>query len=241
MRRPSTAALSSAGGAGSHQRWSSTSIRSIRLPSTAGARWRLIVSTSGSSGMPSSLRRAASRASLARGADLGMRVDDTSSGRRPLVELRPLSASDAPELQRIHATPEVVRWWDVPAEGFPLTDDPDSTRFTITVDGAVAGLIQFGEETEPRYRHATIDLFLDPALHGRGIGTEALRQLVRRLIDERGHHRITIDPAAANAAAIRAYEKAGFRPVGILRRYERDAHGGDWHDGLLMELVAGER
>jgi aminoglycoside 6'-N-acetyltransferase len=36
------------------------------------------------------------------------------------------------------------------------------------------------------------------------------------------------------------YEKAGFRPVGVMRRYERDALGGDWHDGLLMELLAGE-
>ena len=62
---------------------------------------------------------------------------------------------------------------------------------------------------------------------------------MRHLIDERGHHRITIDPAAANAAAIRAYEKAGFAPVGLMRSYERDVGGGGWHDGLLMELDAG--
>ena len=55
---------------------------------------------------------------------------------------------------------------------------------------------------------------------------------------ERGHHRITVDPATSNAAAIRAYEKAGFARVGVMRRYERDYAGGDWHDGLLMELVA---
>jgi aminoglycoside 6'-N-acetyltransferase len=60
------------------------------------------------------------------------------------------------------------------------------------------------------------------------------------LIDDRGHHRITIDPAASNAAAIRAYEKAGFRPVGIMRRYERNVGAEGWHDGLLMELIAGE-
>ena len=39
------------GGAGSHQRGSSTSISSMRRPSTAGASWRRIVSTSGSSGI----------------------------------------------------------------------------------------------------------------------------------------------------------------------------------------------
>ena len=153
--------------------------------------------------------------------------------------LRPLAPEDAPELRRIHATPEVARWWDLPDERFPW-DEPEATRLTIEVDGAVAGMIQFSEELEPKYRHASIDLFLDPALHGSGLGTEAVRRVVRHLFDERGHHRITIDPATTNAAAIRAYEKVGFMRVGVMRRYERDADGSGWHDGLLMELLAGE-
>ena len=132
-----------------------------------------------------------------------------------------------------------MRWWDAPAEGFPW-DEPESTRLTIEVDGAIAGLIQFSEELEPKYRHAGIDLFLDPALHGRGLGTEAVRRVVRHLIDDRGHHRITIDPATTNTAAIRAYEKVGFKPVGVMRRSERDADGEGWHDCLLMELLAGD-
>jgi len=158
----------------------------------------------------------------------------------PDLVLRPLRDSDAAELRRIHATPEVSRWWGLPADGFP-GDEPDATRLAIEVDGAVAGLVQYDEEDAPRYRHAGIDLFLDPALHGRGLGEEAVRQVVRHLIDERGHHRITIDPAADNAAAIRAYEKVGFRPVGVMRDYERDADGEGWHDGLLMELVGDDR
>jgi aminoglycoside 6'-N-acetyltransferase len=154
------------------------------------------------------------------------------------MRLRPMTEADAPELLRILETPEVARWWDEPDPGFPLADDPDATRLVIEVDGAVAGMIQFAEELEPKYRHASIDLFLDPALHNRGIGTEAVRRVVRLLIDGRGHHRITIDPAAANAAAIRSYEKAGFTRVGVMRQYERDTGGSGWHDGLLMELLA---
>ena len=154
--------------------------------------------------------------------------------------LRPLAAEDAPKLRRIRATPQVARWWEPPEDDFPMDDEPESTRLTIEVDGAVAGMVQFHEELDPKYRHASIDLFLDAALHGRGIGTEAVRRVVRHLIDERGHHRITIDPAADNAAAIRAYEKVGFRRVGVMRRYERDVDGRGWHDGLLMELLAGE-
>jgi aminoglycoside 6'-N-acetyltransferase len=154
------------------------------------------------------------------------------------IVLRALAESDAPALRRIRATPEVARWWGPAEDGFPLGDEDDVTRLTVEVDGAVAGMVQFGEELDPKYRHASIDLFLDPALHGRGIGTEVVRRVVRQLIDERGHHRITIDPAADNAAAIRAYEKVGFRRVGVMRRYERDVDGRGWHDGLLMELLA---
>jgi aminoglycoside 6'-N-acetyltransferase len=154
--------------------------------------------------------------------------------------LRPLREGDEVELRRIHATPEVALWWDLPEEGFPWSDEPESTRFTIELDGGVAGLIQFWEEHTPKYRHATIDLFLDPALHGGGIGTEAVRRLVRHLIDDRGHHRITIDPGIGNAAAIRAYEKVGFKPVGVMRRYERPTGSDEWRDGLLMDLLADE-
>jgi aminoglycoside 6'-N-acetyltransferase len=156
------------------------------------------------------------------------------------LRLRPLEPGDETTLRRIHEAPEVARWWDHPDEGFPWNDDPDVTRLVIEVDGSVAGLIQFSEELDPKYRHAQVDLFLDPALHGRGLGTEAVKRITRHLVEERGHHRITIDPAVDNVAAIRAYEKAGFRAVGVMHSYERDTGGAGWHDGLLMELVAGE-
>ena len=156
------------------------------------------------------------------------------------MELRPLEPRDAADLRRILLEPGVARWWDAPDDDFPLGDDPEATRLVIEVDGTVAGMVQYAEETEPKYRHASIDIFLSEAFHGRGIGTEAVRRVVRLLIDERGHHRITIDPAAENAAAIRAYEKVGFRRVGIMRGYERDVGGDAFHDGLLMDLLAGE-
>ena len=57
------------------------------------------------------------------------------------------------------------------------------------------------------------------------------------LIDVRGHHRLTIDPSAANERAIHVYSKLGFRPVGIQRLYERGPDG-TFHDGLFMDLLA---
>ncbi len=153
-----------------------------------------------------------------------------------VLQLRALARGDEAELLRIHRTPEVARWWDEPAEEFPW-DEPASARFTIEVDGAVAGLIQFWEENEPKYRHAGIDIFLDPALHARGLGAQAVSRIVELLFDERGHHRVTVDPAAENRQAIACYEKVGFRSVGVMRQAERDADGGGWHDSLMMELL----
>lgn len=110
------------------------------------------------------------------------------------VRLRALRSEDVGELVRIYRTPEVRRWWGEPEPGFPWTDDQNANRLVIEVEGAVAGMIQFSEQLEPRYRHASIDMFLDPSLHGRGLGTDALRQVVRYLIEERGHHRSRSTP-----------------------------------------------
>jgi aminoglycoside 6'-N-acetyltransferase len=154
------------------------------------------------------------------------------------LTLRPLRSEDGDELRRIMLTDAVRRWWGSPEPGFPEHDDPEATRWTIVVAGAVAGLVQYAEELEPRYRHASVDIYLDPALHGRGLGTEVMVRLLHHLVTERGHHRVTIDPARANLAAVRSYEKAGFRRVGVLRSYEREPDGADWRDGLLMEFVS---
>ena len=118
-----------------------------------------------------------------------------------------------------------------------MSDEPEATRFTIWHEGEIVGLVQYGEEPEPKYRHAWVDIFVAPQLHNRGIGSEALRQLIRHLVEERGHHRITIDPAVDNEAAVACYRKAGFEPVGVMRKAERDRDGRGWHDALMMELV----
>jgi aminoglycoside 6'-N-acetyltransferase len=159
------------------------------------------------------------------------------------VTLRPVAHGDVPELARIRATPQVHRRWrggdDMMAAIAEDLAEPDVETFVIELAGRVVGAIQWGEEVEPDYRHANMDIYVDPAVHGRGVGTEAIRTLARHLIAEHGHHRLVIDPAADNAAAIRSYTKVGFRPVGVMRRYERDADG-TWHDGLLMDLLADE-
>jgi aminoglycoside 6'-N-acetyltransferase len=96
-----------------------------------------------------------------------------------------------------------------------------------------------GEETDPMYRHASIDIAIVAAGQGRGVGSEAVRTVARWLIGARAHHRLIIDPSAENDRAIATYTKVGFRPVGVMRSYER-WRDGSWHDGLLMDLLADE-
>ena len=107
----------------------------------------------------------------------------------------------------------------------------------IVVDSETVGMIQYGEEPEEDFRHAWVDIFVAADRHGGGIGSDALETLVEYLLTERGHHRVTIDPAADNAAAVRCYEKAGFRRVGVMESSWRDPHTGEWIDSILMELV----
>jgi aminoglycoside 6'-N-acetyltransferase len=153
------------------------------------------------------------------------------------VRLTPLAQADAPALRAIREEPAVAAFWDELEPDFPLADEPGVTRLTIRHEDEIAGMVQFGEEPEPKYRHASIDIFVAPSHQGRGVCTEAVRLVAEHLLRERGHHRITIDPAAHNAAAIACYSKAGFRPVGVMRLAERDSDGRGWHDALMMQLV----
>lgn len=178
----------------------------------------------------------------------------------PRVTLRAVTATDKARLLQILAEPEVARWWR--RDEWERVIEPQATSLVIETDAAAAvaaagarpvagrsargprllrtiGLIQFHDELDEDYRHAGIDLFVSSEMQGRALGPEAIRVLVRYLIDVRGHHRFIIDPAVENSRAIAAYRAVGFRPVGVLRRYER-VEPGVYADGLLMDLLAEE-
>jgi aminoglycoside 6'-N-acetyltransferase len=159
------------------------------------------------------------------------------------VLLRPLQERDLDALLAVVAAPGVAEWWgplgDRKHEAEALRNERDGGAFAIEVAGELAGWLGYDEELEPNYRHASLDIALAPAFQDRGIGRRALRLAIGWLTGERGHHRLTIDPAAHNERAVHVYESVGFRPVGLMRRYERGSDG-SWHDGLLMELLAAD-
>jgi aminoglycoside 6'-N-acetyltransferase len=161
--------------------------------------------------------------------------------RTPRLILRPLADEDVEPLLAIVTGPRVREWWgtidDLDHEREGLRNEGQA--FVVEVGGEVAGWLGFNEENEPDYRFASLDVALAPAHQDRGLGPEALRTAIDWLVADRGHHRFTIDPALANERAIAAYAKVGFRPVGVMRKYERRADG-TWHDALLMDLLAEE-
>jgi len=172
------------------------------------------------------------------------------------LRLRPTREGDRARLEQILSAPAVRRWWGEPGpkveDAIAPGEETDSYAIELRGgggdrgrggdgggDGAVIGVIQSWSEEEPDFRHAGIDVALAPEVHGRGYGGEAVAALARHLFEHRRHHRVTIDPAAANVPAIRAYERIGFKPVGVMRRYWRDPDG-VWQDGLLMDLLPEE-
>lgn len=158
------------------------------------------------------------------------------------LSLRAVRPDDLDALVALVAQPGVREWFGPAEVGEHLRAGllNGGRAFVVEVGGERAGWLAFREEADPDYRHVGLDLALAPAFQGRGLGPEALRLVVDWLAADRGHHRFTVDPAARNDRAIRAYAAVGFRPVGLLRRYER-GQDGTWHDGLLMDLLADER
>lgn len=168
--------------------------------------------------------------------------------------LRTPRPTDRAALEALFACPGVVRWWGPRSEDdidealdrsepevtvlmLELVDrGPDVDAGTDVDAGPVIGLIQFHEEEDPMYRHAGIDLAIHDDHQRKGLGPEAIRAVVEHL-ERLGHHRVVIDPNADNAAAIAAYRRVGFSPVGTMRSYEWSEHEQRWTDGLLMELL----
>jgi aminoglycoside 6'-N-acetyltransferase len=151
--------------------------------------------------------------------------------------LEPVRQEHVQRLRQLRATPDVARWWDPAPKGWPLEPETDLTQLALVVDGEVSGFVQFWEEPDPSGRHADVDIFLGPDAQGRGLGTEAMRTVVRHLIEDRGHHRVTLATSVDNERAVHVYEKVGFRRVGVMRKAALNHLTGEWEDELLMELV----
>lgn len=164
-----------------------------------------------------------------------MRHMETLHSERLVV--RPAKDEDLARMLEIIQAPGAVEWWG-DYEG-PDDDAELLGGYAIVLDGEVIGWLGFDEEKMRKYRSVGFDIMIDPAHHGNGYGPEALRAVIDHFA-ESGHHYFHIDPNAKNERAIRAYEKVGFKPVGVMRKAEQLREGEGWHDSLLMDLLAEE-
>ncbi|MGN6609052.1 MAG: GNAT family N-acetyltransferase [Jatrophihabitans sp.] len=110
----------------------------------------------------------------------------------------------------------------------------DVASFVIEADGEFAGRADLFN-SDHLARHCEVGISLAAAARGRGIGTAAMRLLVEFGFVRRNLRRIHLEVIASNAAAIRAYEKAGFVHEGRLR--EHSWVRGRYEDVVLMGIL----
>ena len=134
-----------------------------------------------------------------------------------------MAADDLPLVRRWLETPHVSEWWGDPPEQLTLVtedlDEPAMDQYIVmTNDRPFAYLQCYHQTAWPENGlglHPTgtrgIDQFIGEAgMVGCGHGSAFIRAFIVGLI-RAGTPRVLTDPDPANARAIRAYEKAGFR------------------------------
>ena len=141
----------------------------------------------------------------------------------PPYVFRPMTIADLPLVRRWLAEPHVAQWWGDTYEQFELVSGDLGVeamdQFIVATDARPFGYIQCydpdvwpdnGLGDHPRGTRG-IDQFIgELAMVDRGHGSAFIRAFIDRLLAS-GTPRVITDPDPANARAIRAYEKAGFR------------------------------
>ncbi|MGH7766286.1 MAG: GNAT family N-acetyltransferase [Candidatus Binatia bacterium] len=165
-------------------------------------------------------------------------------------DFKQITESDLDLLYAWLNRPHVAEWWDgrlsfaeVRRRYVPAPDGSSSLRpYIACLNRTPVGFIQsyvaiveqasgwWTQETDPGV--VGIDQFLADAENlGKGIGTVMVVQFAELLFQDPRVTKIQTDPAPANLRAIRCYEKAGFRKVGIV----------DTPDGAALLMVIERR
>ena len=175
----------------------------------------------------------------------------------PVFTFSPMREEDLALVRTWLLRPHVRRWYDdVPTQRYPedtiaehrlaMRGEDPTDYFVIELDGSPIGQIQsYRVDDHPDYAAQLalgcpamgIDLFIgEPDLIGRGHGPALIRAFLRDVGFPRyGVPLCVIGPTRSNLAAIRAYEKAGFR---LLKTYlEPDTREPEHY---LMQLARAE-
>ena len=163
------------------------------------------------------------------------------------VTLRPVQASDLPNMRRWFDDPETMSFW---ADPRPFVTEREfeadligrfsrfdrAGYFTIlSPDDVPIGRIDY-EALDGRNGSAEIGILIgEPAARGQGYGPDAIVTLLRHLFLDRNLHRIDLTVLAWNERAIRAYRRLGFVDEGVHRdhRFADGCYVDELHVSML--------
>ncbi|WP_327284106.1 MULTISPECIES: GNAT family protein [unclassified Streptomyces] len=158
------------------------------------------------------------------------------------LALRPFRPeADAPALRRWITTRAELVTWAGPAFTWPLDDaqlttyaaEPDRHTWTAaSPDGTPLGHVSVRGTRLGR-------VLIAPEARGRGLGESLLTLAVARAFGELGLSALDLGVYTHNTAAVRLYEKLGFRAGRVLEDVE-EVDGVRW-SALQMQLTAPDR
>lgn len=163
------------------------------------------------------------------------------------IEFRPLSADLLPLVERWYNDLETSRtlgvdWHPISTrqkfqhlDELLLSNDP---QFAIhdRATGAAIGICGLDDINSDNGTAEFSILIGDASFRGSGYGTEATRLLLAYAFDVLRLNNVWLQVSSNNPGAIRAYEKAGFKLIGIRRESVRV--GRDLIDDVYMDAIA---
>src|ERR671937_494363 len=140
-----------------------------------------------------------------------------------------LAAGRNPELVRLYGGDPRDRRPFTPAdaEGWYRQWSREPFGWAIEFEGrCIGGVALWSLDLASRSARLAIGIF-DRACWGRGLGTEAIRLVLRCAFEGLALHRVGLRVLDVNERALRAYAKCGFVPEGVVR--ESAFVGDEWH------------
>jgi L-amino acid N-acyltransferase YncA len=164
-------------------------------------------------------------------------------------EIRPATEADLPAITAIYD--HAVRYGTATFELVP-PDLVEMTRrfralqgggypyFVGVLDERVCGYAYAGAyRARPAYRFTVENsIYLDPAIHRRGIGKELLKRLIAECEARGFRQMIAVIGDSANAGSIAVHSRCGFQMIGTHPNV--GFKFGRWLDTVMMQLALGE-
>lgn len=139
--------------------------------------------------------------------------------------------------QSLYSPKGPEKWWEKEIEKAAQGGLPEGFFFNIRTlpdEKLVGFVVLWGLEWT--HGEAIVSIALgEPEYWGKGLGTEAMRMILRYAFTELNLHRVTLWVFGYNQRAIRSYEKAGFQKEGVVR--ELVSRDGQRHDVHIMGIL----